>query len=326
MKEEQQVCYLLLKLGAGTGVFSSGKHPKVYPVEPDPILLKNTKDFSRLLGFPFWIAPMIDEGFGSNNYRFFFRLNNYSRVDAEARRICESIIFSASFLYESPIGDNEGELFFRFPRPQNDDSINYEEIVKAEEEISPPWERQFYYSGSAIRSYSLFPDFIIAEILSVAQVCLKHANLLQSLAFLHESTKRFSINSVDIEEALTNKSREAINMLEQNDWENSAQNAFKAIEALIGDPPGDNEKFFRKLRETGINPHSLVGYEEKKPIYQAIRDLGKLRDKKAAHGSTINRCIKLSEMLDCQGCREEVVALSVENLLGRKICLEARRE
>jgi len=322
----EQVCYLLLGLGAGSGVFTSSKHPKLYPIKAGKLLLKNTEEFSKLLGFPFWIAPLVDDDFGSNNYRFFFNLNNYIRNDTEARRVCESVIFSASLLYGSPISDGEGELFFRFPRAQSDDSINYEEIVKADEEISPPWGRQFFYPSSTIRRYSLFPDSVVAEILKVAQVCLKNSRVLSSLAFLHESAKSFFVNSVDIEELLVNKNREAINTLEQNSWETSVQNSFKAIEALIGDPSNNDKKFFKKLEEAGIDPLLLVGYEEKKPIYQAIRDLNILRDKKAAHGSTPNRRIRLIEILNCQGCREEVVKLGIEYLLGRKIWLEAKCE
>jgi hypothetical protein len=323
---KEQVCYLLLGLGAGSGVISSKEHPKVYPQKPYPILERCARDFSKFLGFPFWIAPITGKKLGANNYRFFFRFNDYKQDDEQARRICDSIIFSVSFLYCSPIYNYEGELFFRFPRQNNEDLFEYGKLVKEEERIAPPWERQFYYPISAIGSYRCFPDFIVAETLNVARVCLRHENVLQSFAFLHESAKTFYANSVDMEELLIDKDRESANVLEQNNWENSAQNAFKAIEALIGDPPKDDERFFKKLRSLGLDPDSTVGYKEKKPLFEAIRQLGVLRDKKAAHGSTPNRRIKLGEMLDCQACREKVVWLSVEYLLDRKINLEAKRK
>lgn len=320
----EKCCYLLLKVGAGLGCSPSKSNKSGVPVKPYPVLSKAVNDFSDYLQTPFWIAPFHTEGSSQDNYRFFFRFKNYARDDNFARRISESIIFSTDFLqscYSEYLGEG---LFFYFPKTIKLKSFDYKEIVK-KEESSRPWERPFVLSINEICSCSFIPDWVVAEGLEIAKLCLKNNNILQALIFLHKSSENFYVESVDIQEAIVDGEKNAVNGLIQNKWEISVQNAFKAIEAVIGDPPSNDKKFFQKLNNAGIDPYHKVGFREKIPLYEAVRKLGKLRDKKAAHGSTPSRSIKLNEMLDCQACREAVIWLSIEHLLGRKINLEARK-
>jgi hypothetical protein len=98
----------------------------------------------------------------------------------------------------------------------------------------------------------------------------------------------------------------------QTHFEDALQNAFKAIEAVMGDPPKNDRKFSDKLVAIGIDPLEQVGYEEKKPISTVIRAMNEARDKKSAHGSTRRRTIGQAELLDFQTCSREVVLAAIE--------------
>jgi len=106
---------------------------------------------------------------------------------------------------------------------------------------------------------------------------------------------------------------------EQSRFENALISSFKVIEAIIGDPPGDDRKFHRKLRSIGVDPHELVGYRDKKPIHEVIREMNIARDKKSADGSTPDRSIAVANMLGYQACSRYVLIYALENYLGEEL-------
>jgi len=96
--------------------------------------------------------------------------------------------------------------------------------------------------------------------------------------------------------------------------ETAYQNAFKAIEAIIGEPPKDKRKLRTKLFEAGINPDEKVGYEMygmklgKETLLKKVVDMHQTRDKKAAHGKTnIPRTIGYCELQDKQALARHIL-------------------
>jgi len=100
-------------------------------------------------------------------------------------------------------------------------------------------------------------------------------------------------------------------------FESALQNAYKSIEAIIGDPPKNDNKFFSKLRAIGLNPHEEVGYDEKTELHQVIREMNFARDKKAAHGNTKQRTIFVKELMNYQECAAFVIIEAIAYLLGK---------
>ena len=105
--------------------------------------------------------------------------------------------------------------------------------------------------------------------------------------------------------------------------ETAYQNAFKAIEAIIGEPPKDKGKLRMRLIEAGINPDENVGYNlygmkpGKETILKKLVDMHETRDKKAAHGKTkIPRAIGYCELKDKQALACYIVLGHIENILA----------
>ena len=78
-------------------------------------------------------------------------------------------------------------------------------------------------------------------------------------------------------------------------------------------------QLFTKMMSVGLEPDEEVGFAHKIPIYKLIRQMNKARDKKAAHGSTPNRKITISELMEYQACTSYVAWGTIENKLGESI-------
>jgi len=103
--------------------------------------------------------------------------------------------------------------------------------------------------------------------------------------------------------------------------ENALQNAFKAIERLIGEPPKDDRKLQIKLKEMGIDPNLEAGWAidefPNEPLWKKVRTLQKNRDSRAAHALSSGRQpLTYYEVMDAQGCAETILQLAVMNQLG----------
>jgi hypothetical protein len=95
-------------------------------------------------------------------------------------------------------------------------------------------------------------------------------------------------------------------------FEDALHNSFKAVEAIIGDPPKDDRRLSEKLKKIGINFDEPVGYRVKEPIGTVIRSMSAARDKKSAHGNTRHRSITPAELLEFQACAHLVVVAALE--------------
>jgi hypothetical protein len=80
-------------------------------------------------------------------------------------------------------------------------------------------------------------------------------------------------------------------------------NAFKAIEALAGEP-GNEQRFRERLVAMGINPDEPVGLREQLPLIRRIREVHRTRDARAGHGHRSkthgSKPIAYRELLDAQ--------------------------
>lgn len=130
------------------------------------------------------------------------------------------------------------------------------------------------------------PD-IVAEVWHVLPALLSHG-LFEASQFLCASLIDFSFPGDVATEYLAVPGRKPLSFFEQVRVEGAVLNAFKAIEAVIGDPPRDRDKLCRKLLSIGADPHENVGYDDEclRSLVEAVEQLRLYRDKGAAHGST----------------------------------------
>jgi len=252
--------------------------------------------------------------------RFVFRFPRYERRDEDAERLGESFVYSMEFLW-GPIASWEDLpcCVFRIPaemiRESSYISLKMLGELDAKRQIE---ERTISFSYSELGAVYVGEETVEAA-WRMTPVVYQNEALLRALTFLGQSYHHFYVCPGDFNDVLDEPDMKASTGRIQSEWENALQNAFKAIEAVIGDPPKDDRKFFHSLSSIGIDPADMVGYGEKTSIANAIRVMNAARDKKAAHGSLASRELTIGEVLNHQACAKYVVRAAVEYKLGEPI-------
>lgn len=160
--------------------------------------------------------------------------------------------------------------------------------------------------GQMVRVWALVP--VVAE-----------EPLSRALRFLEASFREFYVFPGEVPEVLGRPEETPMNADSQTRAENALLNAYKAVEALIGDLPKDEGKYLEKLKNIGVDPFRQVGYETSLLLHRRIRELNRVRNKKSAHGSTSNRRITYYDLMDFQLCARLVVIGALEQKLGHRI-------
>jgi hypothetical protein len=107
--------------------------------------------------------------------------------------------------------------------------------------------------------------------------------------------------------------------------ETAVQDAFKAVEALIGDPPADDSRLARKLANIGVEPDRMIGFDRfghsahSETVIRKIRKMNLARDKRVAHGATPKpRAVTYYELMDFQECAGFIVSTAVKKELRER--------
>jgi hypothetical protein len=102
-----------------------------------------------------------------------------------------------------------------------------------------------------------------------------------------------------------------------SDSESSLTNAFKAIEAIVGEPSKNRteDKIKKRLILWGNDPSEKVGFTHKESIVDKILKCHTLRDRIAAHGiGKYKRNLRLSEILDAQSLARHLLLTKVDKI------------
>ena len=252
--------------------------------------------------------------------RYLFRFLRYRRDDLAAIRLAESFLYGLSLAHGPMIGPDHDSLVLRVPDTlvSEQDAVWLEELA-ALEESRPPEDRMLNFPKLTLeRVRSTTMDSFEAA-WRIAGATFTDNQLFEATRFLKSSHDNFYIYPGQIRQVASDPEMVPLTSSHQTDFENALHNAFKAVEAVIGDPPKDDRRFFRKLREIGLDPLEEVGYTAKKPIHQVIRAMNQARDAKAAHGSTRDRAIKATDLLNYQTCSGYVLTAALEAKIGAPI-------
>ena len=97
--------------------------------------------------------------------------------------------------------------------------------------------------------------------------------------------------------------------------ESAFLNAFKVVEAIVGEPSKNRtrQKLTQRLRGRGVDPEESVGYRFKDNLIDKVLKYHPLRDEIAAHGiGKIKRGLRLSEIIDLQSFARHLLLSSVK--------------
>jgi len=255
--------------------------------------------------------------------RYLFRFLRYKRDDQAATRLAESFLYALSLINGPMIDPAHGSLIQLVPDTmvRDLDQVSMDELVNLEKS-RPAEDRMVDFPYSTLGgTISTTDKDTFEDTWRIAGFTFGNEHLFEATRFLKTSHDNFYIYPGQIREVVSDPERLPLTTSNKTHFEIALQNAFKAIEAVIGDPPKDEMKFFKKLRKIGVDPFIEAGLmiETKKPIHQVIRDMNQARDKKSAHGSTRNRAIKVYDMLIYQECSSYIVKTALDTAMGASL-------
>ena len=256
----------------------------------------------------------------SPNQRYFFRFPRFRPDDTKALRICECILYGVAVSW-GPFGDPDYPIpVVRIPASmikgkqeiENDDLEKGAKLIKGQVLTHES-------SQSITGKVSFIAHFHVSAAWSISRALYENPSLYNGSRFLDSSQHDFFVYPGQIREVASLTEQTAESGREQSILEDALLNAFRAVEAVIGDPPSDNRKFFDKLRSVGVDPKEPVGFESTKRISDVIRDMNRVRDKKSAHGGTPDRDIAVADVLEFQHCARYILICGIEAHLGESI-------
>jgi len=161
----------------------------------------------------------------------------------------------------------------------------------------------------------------------IVPVIVENQALMDAASFYRESVKQVWVADDDVSDIMWNNLDEPLSQTERACIETAYQNAFKAVEAIIGEPPKDISKLILKLNNAGINPDEIVGYDlygmkpAKESILKKVTDMHTTRDKRAAHGrtNTLPRIIGYCELKDKQALAQYLIKANIDFILQSEI-------
>lgn len=238
--------------------------------------------------------------------------------DERARQIADALALSWILLMGPVAHPEDLASIYRFPADmvQEDRYVSIDALLAYDESL--PFEKQFPFPGLQVVAHYHISEDQMMRLWALVPVVIDEP-MFSAVRHLAASFREFYVFPGQVPEVLGQPGEmpDTANFLTRA--ENALVNAFKAVEALIGDPPSDDRKFFAKLRSVGVDPFQNVGYRSSVPLHQRIRELNRARDKKGAHAKTSATPITSYELMDLQLCARLVVIGALERKLCRSI-------
>ena len=248
--------------------------------------------------------------------RFLFYIKDGIKDDDLAQDFSDAVMCSLALVYNVAMEDHPAAIV----APEN--VIRKGKIIKIEDVVGAGGIGNALYfrvtTGVGV------PREVLDAVWRVVPVVMKNKSLMEGVHFYRESILQVYVVDDDVFEIMFNNSDIPASRAERVHIETAYQNAYKAIEAIIGEPPKDERKLRTKLLQAGINPDEKVGYElygmtpGKEALIEKLKNMQQTRDKKVAHGKTsAPRIIGCCEIKDKQALARHILLTHIDQLILR---------
>lgn len=296
----------------GLGLFHKTKvaYPSVEEVILDAIRVK-LRRISLIEGVR---VPKLQAGlhYLASDDRFIFYVDGGIRDDDFAQRFANAVIGSLALAYDVTTEESFTSLCISA-------NLIRKGIFIRIKDIAPSIGDELYFR--VINSMGV-PSEVLDYVWHIIPAVLKNQYLMDASSFYRESIMLARVVDDDVFEMMSDGSDTPASQVDRARVETAYQNAFKAIEAVIGEPPKDEKRLRMELLKSGINPDENVGFElygmkpGKETILKKIVDMQHNRDKKAAHGKTNEpRNIGYCELKDKQALARYLITSHIETKL-----------
>ncbi|HAL16492.1 MAG TPA: hypothetical protein DCP32_07000 [Anaerolineaceae bacterium] len=310
IKDSNLVCYLILELGIPSKTSRTDS-----PEELETMV--SARKAGKSLGINI-TSIQLSWGKSKMANSYLFHFPNYERNDEQAKLIGETFLHAISFIW-GPHFEGYSPSIFRIPKQlvHGKRFIEGEKLVQLEESREYN-ERTFSYPALQFRVGAIISPWYYDYAWKIMPILIQNQSLRRAIRYMCISQDNFYIFPGETQEVLDNFEDIARSDTERSKFEVALQNAFRTVEAVIGDPPKEDIKLHAKISAVGLDPSKLGGYKQKRSLAQTIRNMCDARDKKSAHGSTPMKDIAIGELFEYQDCAHYIVSTALENELKKK--------
>lgn len=165
-----------------------------------------------------------------------------------------------------------------------------------------------------IGTYTMLSNDITEKCFLYLPVVAASPELFDACHFYRESVSDFHFLGDRISEVVQeSEPSEVVQEPERKELqvkaETAVHSAYKSVEAIVGEPGGNEQKNLERFRAWGIDPNKLVGFGSTKvSILSKFLSLQKLRDSAAAHGKkSRGKPITYYEIMDAQYLAQTII-------------------
>jgi len=243
--------------------------------------------------------------------RFVFYVSNGIKDDNFAQKFADAVTGSLALAYDLAPEEAFTSICISEDMIKLGRFIRVKDILGSNALGSEPYFRVVKCTG--------VPSEVLDYIWHIVPTIVKNQYLMDASNFYRESITQAWVADDNVLDIMSDNSDIPASQADRVRVETAYQNAFKAIEAVIGEPPKDKRKLRIKLLEAGINPDEMVGFDlygmkpGKEAILKKIADMQHNRDKKVAHGKTDEpRNIGYCELKDKQALAGYLISTHIE--------------
>lgn len=244
--------------------------------------------------------------------RFAFYINNGKSDTKIAQHFADSVMLSLAIIYGTTIDNTPS--FIEIPA-----SKLRKNIISFKETYGELGSENYFKLSESIG----VPDQVLNEVWRIAPILFNFPYILNASSYYRDSINKIWIADENVFEIIADNQDIPSSQADQAAVETAYQNAYKAIEAIIGEPSTDPKKLRYSLIQSGINFDEIVGCElynmkpSKEKISKKILDMQNNRDKKAAHGKTnIPRTLGYCELKDKQALASYIILKNINSIIN----------
>lgn len=246
--------------------------------------------------------------------RFIFYVRDAEMDDNLGQRFADAVMLSLAVAYDVAIEENPKAIRISESCLRKGRIIRIKDVV-GREGIGG----QMYFD--VVHAVGV-PSEVLDYVWHIVPVILGNQSLMDATSFYRESITQTWVADDDVCNIIWENSDLPSSQVERARVETAYQNAFKAVEAVVGEPPKDETKLRSTLIRNGVNPDEIVDYHiyEMKPgketLLKKLIDMHQTRDKIAAHGKTnIPRTIGYCELKDKQALARHLILANIDYIL-----------
>jgi hypothetical protein len=253
------------------------------------------------------------------NSMFAFKVRGGEADDSFAQRFADGVLGTLALVYDFAL--DEAPLALRVPasllRSRN---LTTKKLLfrQAVPDGRDPIHEMTLWTKFNHAAY--LPADILTKVWEVMPITTR-SPFFEALHFYGESLRAFCFHG-EIAEVLSATLARPLSRQDEVRAERAVENAFKAVEALIGEPSKRDDRLRQKLEDAGVDSDELIGWQwfsqgpPREPLLTKVKALHRARDKRAAHAKTPQRSpFTYYEIMDCQGCAQAVLMRALEHQL-----------